>query len=215
MQLDVAVSLVLKWTELRTSKSSYFVLFVVSLKYKKYFALCSIITLSCILLPWNWHYKKHIRVKSSFSAESEVYVCDDEHIFVLWWQACWHSAGISRWPTVAADSLGGPLWGLEGTGLWTCNLCCLFTCSWFGSLWLHSCQHPMFYLDLFIFHVVCVCIYKGLWQTGKQGFFFLHVYIKCQFWFQLDETSWICCLNPIHLIASSFYCISITQNYVA
>lgn len=73
-----------------------------------------------------------------------------------WWRAyfCpratglltkWASTGISRWPTVAADSLGGPLWGLGGTGLWTRDLCCLFTFSWFRSLWHTTvllCQYP-------------------------------------------------------------------------
>lgn len=97
---------------------------------------------------------------------------DDEHIFVLWRQACWQSESVpgypDEWPAVAADSLRGPFWGLGGAGLWTRDLCCLFTFSWFGSLWLTSvllCQHPMFHLDL-LTQVGYICV--RVRETGSE-----------------------------------------------
>lgn len=109
----------------------------------------------------------------------------------MWWQAyfClmatglltkWVSARISWWPTVAADSLGGPFWGLGGSELWTRDLCCLFTFSWFRSLWLTTvllCQHHMFHLDLFM-QVCYVHTYKGGERNTQKDRVFMYMYIK-------------------------------------
>lgn len=127
----------------------------------------------------------------------------------MWWWAyfClmvtglltkWAGARISRWPTVAADSLGGPFWGLGGTGLWTRDLCCLFTFSWFSSPWLtaHCCVNTLRSIWIRSFH----CVYiKGLRETHRQ-----------------KDRGFSACVNVIHIHfgSDSFHYTSICNtNY--
>lgn len=78
----------------------------------------------------------------------------------------WVSVRISWWPTAAADSARGPVWGLGGAGLWTRDLGCLFTFSWLRPhqrttallcprVWTSSCK--------------CVCV-KGLERQRERDF---------------------------------------------
>lgn len=154
----------------------------------------------------------------------------------MWWWAyfCvratvmltkWVSAWISRWPTVAADSLGGPFWGLGGTGLWTRDLCCLFTFSWFRSPWHTTvllCQHPAFHYGSIHSSVLRVRV-STQWVvtdtlTGQRLLDFFRIW-TCRFlfldsdlilWHKLD--SWDSVWIPSNILHFLSPCTSISNT---